>query len=76
MNKNFIKDFISRRRQKDHERRMEDLRSRFNVEEKGGIIWVVYDGAAIMEISPNVDVKRIAEALEMARNSAVKYQSL
>lgn len=76
MNKNFIKDFISRRRQKDHERRMEDLRSRFNVKEKGDRLWVVYDGVAITQIEPTASSQDIAESLNFIRESAVKYMSL
>lgn len=76
MNMNFIKDFISRRRAKDHECRMDDLRSRFNVKEKGGSLWVVYDGVAFSEIEPTASSKDIVENLKSIRESAVKYMSL
>lgn len=76
MNKYFIKDFISRRRAKDHERRMDDLRSRFNVKEKGGIMWVMYDGVAISQIESTASSQDIADCLKFIRESAVKYMSL
>lgn len=72
----FIKEFIYRRRVQDHQRRMEELRSGFNIKEKGGCLWLMYDDVAIMDVRPDMDSKDIADSLAAIRNSAVKYQSL
>lgn len=74
--KNFIKEWLVRRKRKDEQQRIRYLREEFDVEEKCGVIYLTHNGVAFERIDTDTSANDIAEKLNAARNTAQEYRTL
>lgn len=68
-----LKQLIEKRRKKSRLQKDAELMSEFQVVERGGSLWLTHCGVAFMEIASLSMVEDVAKALNMARQTAVKF---
>lgn len=71
-----ISQLIKDKKEQWSEKEFERVKSDFKVTERGGILFLTFNGVAFAEMKGNATAAAIAEALNLARETASKFEKL
>lgn len=67
--------WLMRRKQENYASRLKDLCLQFQVDERKGSIFILCNGVAVKQISPDSSAKDIGDAISDMRDAAIDYYS-
>lgn len=70
-----IKRWLTVRQQRLQVSRNNILREQFQVNERGGHLFIIYNDVAVKRVEPKTSATEIREMLEKMRNAAVEYDN-
>lgn len=71
-----ISQFINDKKEQWATQEIERVKSDFKVMERGGILFLTLNGVAFAEIEGKTSANEIADKLNVARDTAVKFEKL
>lgn len=71
-----IKQYIEYKKEQSRLQDEAQLKSRFKVVERNGLLWLTHCGVAFMKVASLAKAEDVAKALNDARNTAVEFEKL
>lgn len=71
-----IKQFIEKKKERFRLKDEANLRASFNVKERGGFLWMTYNGVAFYKIAAAENASEIVKKLDDARNCSVEFMRI
>lgn len=71
-----IKELIAAFKAKEMEKKANELRAQFRVDERNGFVWLTHNGVAIIKFDDAVTADNISAMIESARKTATSFARL
>ena len=71
-----IKKYFEDKKEQCRRNHEDFLRENFDVTERGGYLWLTYNGVAFMKVSATSNASDVTDTLNQARDCAVEFERI